>query len=388
MTSPSSDSLQWEVTRFARDGSEIWQKDLNPATFNGEIRDIAIAPDGALIVAGSVGTDMAAARLDIATGALDTAFNDGAGVVRSPMVIAGSPDPQQNQVSVNQVRLAILPDGRFYVLGGLYYLAPEADDHQLYFLARYFADGRRDPAFKNAFYPALADAPVQVDNVTPSGDTQSDLSVSGADAIVEDPVYTGHGIEVRVWKFDGGPMATLSSKGTLRVIGSDGGDAIGLTVRHRDGRLVIRAAHDGDSLIRSFAPRQVKRIQIFGRFGDDTLLVGPGVGRAAYLDGGAGNDSITGGDGNDYLVGGTEDDLLIGGGGDDLLIGNAGDDRLLGSAGNDTLFGNAGRDTLGGAGGHDWLFGGQGADHLYGGDGQDDADRDSADTIDGVEALL
>jgi Ca2+-binding RTX toxin-like protein len=49
----------------------------------------------------------------------------------------------------------------------------------------------------------------------------------------------------------------------------------------------------------------------------------------AFLDGGAGNDTLTGGAGNDTLRGGTGNDTLTGGGGSDTLSGGAGNDIFI-----------------------------------------------------------
>ena len=44
-----------------------------------------------------------------------------------------------------------------------------------------------------------------------------------------------------------------------------------------------------------------------------------------FLDGGAGNDTLSGNNGNDVLIGGTGDDVLTGGFGNDVFIFNSGD---------------------------------------------------------------
>jgi Ca2+-binding RTX toxin-like protein len=111
-----------------------------------------------------------------------------------------------------------------------------------------------------------------------------------------------------------------------------------------------------------------------------------------YIDGGAGNDTITGatlgineirGDGgNDLLIGGNEGNLLDGGIGADILIGGDKDDTLLGSNGNDNLNGGLGKDSLDGGAGADTLLGGAEEDILLG-----DAGNDSLDGGDGKDIL-
>jgi Ca2+-binding RTX toxin-like protein len=59
-----------------------------------------------------------------------------------------------------------------------------------------------------------------------------------------------------------------------------------------------------------------------------------------YVNGGAGNDTITGGSADDFLVGGTGADRLIGGNGDDSFIGGVGNDTISGGLGNDTVIMN------------------------------------------------
>lgn len=118
---------------------------------------------------------------------------------------------------------------------------------------------------------------------------------------------------------------------------------------------------------------------------------------AAYIDGGAGNDTIQGGDLGNDLLGSEGNDVLVGGKLDDWLFGGEGNDRLFAGdanfsfddstyagetaaiiaavsvdAGNgDLLDGGDGDDRLYGGRGSDWLKGGAGIDILIGGAGGD-----------------
>jgi Ca2+-binding RTX toxin-like protein len=107
-----------------------------------------------------------------------------------------------------------------------------------------------------------------------------------------------------------------------------------------------------------------------------------------YLDGGAGNDTLTGRGGNDLLLGGAGDDTLFGAGGTDRLEGGAGIDHLDGGSGNDFLFGGAGNDFLTASAGIDLLDGGDGSDTYYilGSEGLDDLIADSG--ISGEDKLV
>ncbi|MEW2114936.1 calcium-binding protein [Streptomyces sp. NPDC005474] len=109
-----------------------------------------------------------------------------------------------------------------------------------------------------------------------------------------------------------------------------------------------------------------------GGAGDDTLTVG----HASIARGGDGNDTITslggfveGGKGNDVIRGGAEDENLSGDDGNDTIYGGAGGDHIYGGKGNDVLYGEAGIDQIWGNSGNDKLYGGAGNDILSGGAG-------------------
>jgi Ca2+-binding RTX toxin-like protein len=77
----------------------------------------------------------------------------------------------------------------------------------------------------------------------------------------------------------------------------------------------------------------------------------------AYIDGAAGNDTVTGTGFADDLRGSAGRDLLYGGGGDDHLDGGVGNDKLDGGTGDDDISGDAGNDILtGGAGADRFAF--------------------------------
>lgn len=99
---------------------------------------------------------------------------------------------------------------------------------------------------------------------------------------------------------------------------------------------------------------------IIGTPGADALAA---TAISRFIEGAAGNDTLTGGSGDDNMDGGR---------GVDSLIGNAGADRLFGGLGSDSdsLNGGPGADTLAGGGGADALTGGAGNDaFLIGGPG-------------------
>ncbi|WP_339852659.1 Hint domain-containing protein [Roseovarius nubinhibens] len=137
-----------------------------------------------------------------------------------------------------------------------------------------------------------------------------------------------------------------------------------------------------------------------------------------YVDGGAGNDTISTGDdrdtilggaGNDVIDGGLDDDDINGGDGDDLIIAGEGSDTVLGGAGNDTIYGGVnneaanvpddrdpeldnGDDYIDGGAGDDLIFGEDDNDTILGGEGNDTIDGGIDDDFirgqDGDDSIL
>ncbi len=140
---------------------------------------------------------------------------------------------------------------------------------------------------------------------------------------------------------------------------------------------------------------------IFGGTGNDTIDGGID---ADTIDGGEGDDRIVGGEGSDIIDGGAGDDTIYAGIDPDLglpdnldipdaidLVPNNGMDVVNGGDGNDTIFGADDDDVLNGDAGDDFIdggidddtiTGGTGDDTLVGGEGADDiSGGDDADTF-------
>ena len=120
---------------------------------------------------------------------------------------------------------------------------------------------------------------------------------------------------------------------------------------------------------------------IFGGTGDDTIDGGID---ADTIDGGEGDDRIVGGEGSDIIDGGDGDDVIYAGIDpalglpdnldipDDIdLVPNNGMDIVNGGDGNDTIFGADDDDTLNGDAGDDYIDGGIDDDTITGGTGND-----------------
>lgn len=89
-------------------------------------------------------------------------------------------------------------------------------------------------------------------------------------------------------------------------------------------------------------------------------------------------ENVDGSELGDTIVGSTGENWLFGWGGDDVIYGMAGDDLVFGGEGDDQLRGDSGtaglatgNDQLYGEEGDDYLNGGRGVDYFDGGDGQD-----------------
>lgn len=156
-----------------------------------------------------------------------------------------------------------------------------------------------------------------------------------------------------------------ATKTALVVTGTSGDDTIVLQAASgRAVRVIFNSANRG-----TFSP--TGQIMVNAGSGNDKVVIGRGITRAATLNGGPGNDTLTGGGGNDFIDGGGGNDTLRGGGGDDVVFGRSGVDSLFGGPGKDILSGGDDNDRLEGGVGIDLLLGGLGSDSLLGQGGDD-----------------
>lgn len=128
-----------------------------------------------------------------------------------------------------------------------------------------------------------------------------------------------------------GPDATDPTKTELRITGTPANDLIDVRGRNAAVDVTINSVPFG-----RFSP--TGRIVITGLDGNDSIFVGGIVfSRRAWVDGGAGDDTITTGNGPSLLLGGGGNDRLQSGSARDLLIGGTGADQLFGQNGDDIL---------------------------------------------------
>jgi uncharacterized protein YkwD len=130
------------------------------------------------------------------------------------------------------------------------------------------------------------------------------------------------------------PAATISAtlaQGVLMVEGTQGADSIRVQVIPQPGRRPVGTVRI-DGLRKSFPTTRVRAIVVAGLAGNDQIqIVDRGrVALPAWLDGGAGDDS---------LIGGSAADLLFGGAGSDVLVGKGGVNSYDGGDGLDTVEG-------------------------------------------------
>jgi Ca2+-binding RTX toxin-like protein len=127
-------------------------------------------------------------------------------------------------------------------------------------------------------------------------------------------------------------VTALVIRGTL----ADDTILIGVTGRAKDLTVTVNGAAFGP-----FSRKAVSRVIAYGLDGNDRIQLLPTVTQMAFLDGGAGNDTLVGGRRHDVLLGGAGNDTLSGAAGNDLLIGGTGTDSLDGGAGADLLIASA-----------------------------------------------
>lgn len=118
-------------------------------------------------------------------------------------------------------------------------------------------------------------------------------------------------------------------------------------------------------------------IRVYGRGGNDRIVLGDGTGAARSVFGGEGNDTLLGSSGPDMLDGEGGADLIDGRDGDDWLVGGSQNDSIFARAGDDIIHGGRGRDVLRGEAGDDTLVDENGdKDTFSGGAGRDEAFAD------------
>jgi Ca2+-binding RTX toxin-like protein len=163
-------------------------------------------------------------------------------------------------------------------------------------------------------------------------------------------------------------------KAPLDVNGTDGDNTIEVRVNpNNTAQIQVQIGTDVTNHTRS----NYTSVRVYGKGGIDGITINESVapiGLPVWVDGGAGNDTITGASGAEKLLGGDGNDTITAGAGNDHIHGGPGADTLNGGANDDTLIGgenSSGFDALNGDSGNDRLAGDHGDDNLAGGFGND-----------------
>lgn len=172
-----------------------------------------------------------------------------------------------------------------------------------------------------------------------------------------DQILAGEGENDDIVRAGGGDDTVISGDGDDDIFGGDGNDSI----NGEEGNDIIRG-EDGDDTIHGGEGNDT----VYGGDGNDVIETDSGTPDALdaetfvgvpvdanpdndrdFVDGGAGDDTITNtGDDSDTVYGGTGNDVIDTGIDDDVIDGGDGNDDIQGGQGSDSIDGGAGDDTI------------------------------------------
>ena len=304
-TSVGDDATVYRLTSAGKPDTTFDQDGARGIDFAGDNEvgwDVAIQPDGRIVIGGTTGTDgnAAFARLS-AAGQPDTSFGTGG----KTLVDAGGEDVVRDLILQN--------DGRMLASGG------SSGTPGAGILLRLGTDGKPDGSFApgglakigvdglGEIFSIALQGDGRLVGAGASGGPQNEAMVLRVQGLRPDPQTGGAGNQNGQGGQGGGPSVT----------GGDGGTPA--TAAKCAGRKATIVGTNGRDVIRGTARRDV--IAAFG-----------------------GNDIVRALGGDDIVCAGAGNDTVLGGAGRDVLRGNAGRDRLFGGAGIDRLLGGAGRD--------------------------------------------
>jgi Ca2+-binding RTX toxin-like protein len=160
-------------------------------------------------------------------------------------------------------------------------------------------------------------------------------------------------------------LSTTLNSGLLTIVGTPGDDAI--TIKCLPGGLKLMEVWD-NGVRRVYSRAVVNSIKILGKPGNDRIEIDDSLyslKKPAYIDGGAGNDTLIGASGADVIYGNDGNDLIVAQAGADRVWGGAGNDRILGGRGADLIDGGDGDDLINtGEDSEDGADGGAGANQI------------------------
>ena len=334
---------------------------------------VALQPDGSIVVAGEINKNQADLDYDFgvvrlqANGLPDPSFGDG-GYSRSDF--GGDYDRASD--------VALQPDGKVIVAG-----ISNKDGNDDFGVLRLSANGHLDVTFGTGGYSLVDFA---------GGDDFGQAMAVQPDGKI---VVVGYSESNEIDDFavvrlqpNGLPDTTFGQGGKVLLdFGVSDDEAYDVTVQP-DGKIVVagRSNKNGNY---DFA---VARLQgdpepASGDDGGGTPPSPPAAppaaprgpplcaGLPATIVGTPAADTLNGTPARDVIVALSGNDVINADGGDDLVCGDAGNDRLRGASGKDELYGGDGSDALNGGRSNDRLFGQRGKDTLVGGPGRRDVLR-------------
>ena len=297
---------------FAGDGSRTID---NGATEDASA--VLVQPDGKIVLAGSVGDDMAVTRLN-ADGSSDSGFG---GDGRMDVDFSGT----------DRIFAAVLQANGKILVAGAFGYTPLNGASEGAAIARLQPGGALDTTFSGD-----GKRPIQIG----TGATAQAVALQdNGRIVVSGEAREDANVKAFVARLDGESAASGGgpADGPGGGAGGGGGGGDGVRVPRCNG----------------------KRATIVGSSRSDRLK---GTRRADVIVALGGNDKIAAGRGNDLICAGSGNDSIDGGSGNDRLYGQSGKDKLGGGSGKDSLSGGDGKDNLSGGGGRDKLSGGAGRD--------------------------
>ena len=297
---------------FAGDGSRTID---NGATEDASA--VLVQPDGKIVLAGSVGEDMAVTRLN-ADGSSDSGFG---GDGRMDVDFSGT----------DRIFAAVLQANGKILVAGAFGYNPINGASEGAAIARLQPGGALDTTFSGD-----GKRTIQIG----TGATAQALALQdNGRIVVSGEAWEDANVKAFVARLDGESAASGGgpADGPGGGAGGGGGGGDGVRVPRCNG----------------------KRATIVGSSRSDRLK---GTRRADVIVALGGNDKIAAGRGNDLICAGSGNDSIDGGSGNDRLYGQSGKDKLGGGSGKDSLSGGDGKDNLSGGGGRDKLNGGAGRD--------------------------
>jgi uncharacterized delta-60 repeat protein len=341
--------------------------------FAGVPTALALQPDGKVLVGGETfpaapttdnSRDMALLRLTSA-GVLDSSFN---GTGKVTIDTGGS--ERTFDIALQPDGKVVLAGRRSTTSMGVARVNSDGSIDQDFgdqgFTAITFGN---PPTLTGAFGVALQpDGKIVLGGPGQGGIVAARLQPGGA----LDTTFSGDGksqpLDFNPQSLDSGTDVALTPGGAIVIAGSSGNNTI-LGRLQGDSTSSGGGGGGGGGGTGGQIPRCAgKRATIVGTNGTDRLV---GTRKADVIVALGGSDRISGGSGNDIICAGKGNDNVSGGNGNDKLYGEDGRDTISGGAGKDTESGGAGNDKLSGGSGNDKLSGGAGNDKLSGGAGKD-----------------